>query len=82
MHRRLRRDHRLGNDYFATRGCAPEATAGTVHYPGTYLAGVYNSLSDERGGMAIVNESMVNAPNWLTTTFRIEGGPRSGSARY
>ncbi|MCZ4584325.1 trehalose-phosphatase [Rhodococcus opacus] len=65
----------LGNGYFATRGCAPEATAGTVHYPGTYLAGVYNRLSDERGGMAIVNESMVNAPNWLTTTFRIEGGP-------
>ncbi|MFV9458073.1 trehalose-phosphatase [Rhodococcus sp. NM-2] len=65
----------LGNGYFATRGCAPEATAGPVHYPGTYLAGVYNRLRDERAGMEIVNESMVNAPNWLTTTFRIEGGP-------
>nr|WP_237723989.1 trehalose-phosphatase [Rhodococcus sp. DK17] len=64
----------LGNGYFATRGCAPEASAGTVHYPGTYLAGVYNRLRDERAGMAIVNESMVNAPNWLATTFRIEGG--------
>jgi trehalose 6-phosphate phosphatase len=65
----------LGNGYFATRGCAPEATAGSVHYPGTYIAGLYNRLRDERAGTEIVNESMVNAPNWLTTTFRIEGGP-------
>ncbi|AWK71777.1 trehalose-phosphatase [Rhodococcus oxybenzonivorans] len=65
----------VGNGYFATRGCAPESGAGAVHYPGTYLAGVYNRLSDERSGMTIVNESLVNAPNWLATTFRIDGAP-------
>lgn len=39
----------LGNGYFATRGCTPESPAGTVHYPGTYLAGVFNRLSDRIG---------------------------------
>lgn len=34
----------LGNGYFATRGAAPESIADGVHYPGTYLAGVYNRL--------------------------------------
>ena len=32
----------LGNGYFATRGAAPESTAGDIHYPGTYVAGVFN----------------------------------------
>ncbi|MDV7245286.1 MULTISPECIES: trehalose-phosphatase [Rhodococcus] len=62
----------VGNGFFATRGCAPESAAGAVHYPGTYLAGIYNRLSEERSGMTIVNESLVNAPNWLATTFRVE----------
>ena len=35
----------LGNGYFATRGAAPEAAADTVHYPGSYVAGVYNRRS-------------------------------------
>ncbi|WP_083395410.1 trehalose-phosphatase [Rhodococcus koreensis] len=65
----------VGNGFFATRGCAPEAPAGPGHYPGTYVAGVYNRLSEERSGTALVNESLVNVPNWLTTTFRIDGGP-------
>ena len=30
----------LGNGYVATRGAAPEARADSVHYPGTYAAGV------------------------------------------
>ena len=34
----------LGNGYVATRGAAPESSADAVHYPGTYLAGVYNRL--------------------------------------
>jgi alpha,alpha-trehalase len=65
----------LGNGYFATRGCAPEATAGPIHYPGTYVAGLYNRLTDEVHGTAVDNESMVNLPNWLSLTFRIDGGP-------
>ncbi len=64
-----------GNGYFATRGCAPECKAGEVHYPGTYAAGVYNRLSDEIAATKVDNESLVNLPNWLPVTFRINGGP-------
>jgi len=64
----------VGNGLFATRGAAPECDAGGVHYPGTYVAGVYNRLSNEKAGRTIVNESLVNAPNWLPFTFRVDGG--------
>ena len=64
----------LGNGYFATRGAAPESKAGQVHYPGTYGAGVYNRLLDDVSGTEIDNESLVNLPNWLALTFRIDGG--------
>ena len=64
----------LGNGYFATRGAAAEATADGVHYPGTYVAGVYNRLRAEVAGRVVENESLVNAPNWLPMSFRAEGG--------
>ena len=64
----------VGNGYFATRGAAPESKAGQVHYPGTYAAGVYNRLVNDVSGAAIDNESLVNLPNWLALTFRIDGG--------
>jgi alpha,alpha-trehalase len=64
----------VGNGYFATRGAAPESKAGQVHYPGTYAAGVYNRLLDTVSGVTIDNESLVNLPNWLALTFRIDGG--------
>lgn len=64
----------LGNGYFATRGAAPESKAGQVHYPGTYVAGVYNRLVDNVSGTEIDNESLVNLPNWLALTFRVDGG--------
>ena len=70
----------LGNGYLATRGAAPEQTAGTVHYPGTYVAGCYNRLRDIVAGQAIENESLVNVPNWLPLTFRAEDGPWFGQA--
>ena len=66
----------LGNGRFATRGATPEHPAvEDLHYPGTYVAGVYNRLSDEKAGREITNESLVNLPNWLLLTFRAEGGP-------
>ncbi|MCP2627724.1 glycoside hydrolase family 65 protein [Mycolicibacterium smegmatis] len=65
----------LGNGYFATRGCAPEAPAGRFHYPGTYVAGIYNRLTDEIAGHRTDNESLVNLPNWLALTFRFDDGP-------
>ncbi|MGV0871239.1 trehalose-phosphatase [Mycolicibacterium sp. XJ879] len=64
----------VGNGYFATRGAAPESKAGQVHYPATYAAGVYNRLEDLVGGTGIDNESLVNLPNWLPLTFRIDDG--------
>jgi len=64
----------VGNGYFATRGAAPESKAGQVHYPGTYAAGVYNRLDDLVGGTGTQHESLVNLPNWLPLTFRIDGG--------
>jgi alpha,alpha-trehalase len=64
----------VGNGYLATRGCAPEARAGVSHYPGTYAAGVYNRLTDTVSGGVVQNESMVNLPNWLPLTFRIDSG--------
>ena len=64
----------VGNGYFATRGAAPECKAGQVHYPGTYAAGVYNRLDDVMSGTEIDNESLVNLPNWLPLTFRVDGG--------
>jgi alpha,alpha-trehalase len=65
----------VGNGYFATRGCTSESTAGGAHYPGTYAAGVYNRLSDQVDGHTVTHESLVNLPNWLPLTFRINAGP-------
>jgi alpha,alpha-trehalase len=60
----------LGNGVFVTRGAAEEARADGVHYPGTYLAGGYNRLATEIAGKTIVNEDLVNFPNWLPLNFR------------
>jgi alpha,alpha-trehalase len=64
----------LGNGYFATRGAAPDAVADETHYPGTYLAGGYNRLTTEVAGRSVENEDLVNLPNWLPLTFRIDDG--------
>ncbi|MDA8318766.1 MAG: hypothetical protein M0030_02980, partial [Actinomycetota bacterium] len=63
-----------GNGYLATRGAAPEARADGVHYPGTYVSGVYNRLATAVNGQVTEDESLVNLPNWLPLTFRIDGG--------
>ena len=65
----------LGNGYFATRGAAEEAEAGDVHYPGTYLAGCYNRLETIVGERGVINEDLVNLPNWLCLSVRLEDGP-------
>ena len=65
----------LGNGYLATRGAAPEHRAGEVHYPGTYLAGVYNSLASVVQGEETVDEHMVNIPDWLPLDVRVGDGP-------
>ncbi|WP_051795887.1 glycoside hydrolase family 65 protein [Streptomyces sp. NRRL S-87] len=67
----------LGNGRFATRGSAPEAVAGPVHYPGTYLAGCYDRLTSEVAGHRVVNEDTVRLPDWTALRYRClpEDGP-------
>ncbi|HSJ44358.1 MAG TPA: glycosyl hydrolase family 65 protein [Euzebyales bacterium] len=60
-----------GNGYFATRGAAPFAGADGVHYPGTYIAGLYDRLETTIRGHVVANEELVNLPNWLPLTFRL-----------
>ncbi|MBN2035351.1 MAG: glycoside hydrolase family 65 protein [Chitinispirillaceae bacterium] len=64
----------LGNGYFATRGAAEESPADDVHYPGTYLAGGYNRLPSRVADRTIINEDLVNFPNWLVLKFRAGDG--------
>ena len=59
----------LANGYLGTRGAAPECGADAVHYPGTYLAGVYNRLQTALDGQTLEDEHLVNAPNWLPLRF-------------
>ena len=71
----------LGNGYWGTRGAASEDDADGIHYPGTYFAGVYNTVTTERNGVAADSESMVNSPNWLPLWFRIDDGDWFSPAR-
>lgn len=55
----------LGNGYFATRGAGIEDTDDGVHYPATYVAGVFNRLRSAIDGTTREDESIVNLPDWL-----------------
>lgn len=65
----------LGNGYMATRGARPEHHDDGVHYPGTYLTGVYNRATGVIHGHALEEEHLVNVPNWLPLDLRIGDGP-------
>jgi trehalose/maltose hydrolase-like predicted phosphorylase len=62
-----------GNGYFCTRGAAEWEEADGVHYPGTYAHGGYNRETTILGGLPVLNEDLVNLPNWLVLQMRIEG---------
>ncbi len=64
----------LGNGGFATRGATTDSAADLVHYPGTYLAGGYDRAVTRIGDREVENEDLVNFPNWLPLTFRLDGG--------
>jgi trehalose/maltose hydrolase-like predicted phosphorylase len=61
-----------GNGYFCSRGAAEWADADDVHYPGTYVHGGYNRETTIMGGRPILNEDLVNLPNWLVLKLQIE----------
>jgi trehalose/maltose hydrolase-like predicted phosphorylase len=62
-----------GNGYLCTRGAAEWEDADGVHYPGTYAHGVYNRETTILGGRPVLNEDLVNLPNWLVLKLRIDG---------
>jgi trehalose/maltose hydrolase-like predicted phosphorylase len=62
-----------GNGYLCTRGAAEWEDADGVHYPGTYAHGIYNRETTILGGLPVLNEDLVNLPNWLVLKLRIEG---------
>ncbi len=64
----------LANGYLGTRGAAAECGATDVHYPGTYLAGVYNRLETTLHDRSRTDEHMINAPNWLPLWFALPSG--------
>jgi trehalose/maltose hydrolase-like predicted phosphorylase len=63
-----------GNGYLCTRGSAEWEDADGVHYPGTYVHGAYNRETTILGGLPVLNEDLVNLPNWLVLKLRIDGG--------
>jgi trehalose/maltose hydrolase-like predicted phosphorylase len=62
-----------GNGYFCTRGTLAWAEADGVSYPGTYTHGGYNRETTIMAGVPVLNEDLVNLPNWLLLELRIEG---------
>jgi len=67
-----------GNGYFCTRGTAEWEDPGPSHYPGTYAHGGYNRETTIFDGRPVLNEDLVNLPNWLVLKLRIEDGPAVG----
>jgi trehalose/maltose hydrolase-like predicted phosphorylase len=63
-----------GNGRFCSRGAIEWEDAGGAHYPGTYAHGVYNRETTILGGVPVLNEDLVNLPNWLVLKLRIEDG--------
>ncbi len=62
----------VGNGYMGTRGCHATAVDDLrTHYPGTYIAGLFNSLSTKVHGEDVWNNDLVNCPNWLLCEITI-----------
>ncbi|MET7772765.1 beta-phosphoglucomutase family hydrolase [Nocardia sp. NPDC005366] len=64
----------MGNGYWATRAAHPGTTADAIHYPGTYIAGIYNRCTTVIKGWPTETEHMVNAPDWTFLSVRLDDG--------
>ena len=64
----------VGNGYLGVRGALETERAGTLSYPGTYLAGIFNKTPTRLHGRDIYNNDLVNCPNWLLLELRIGKG--------
>lgn len=63
-----------GNGYLGVRGTYEGSKNSRHHYPGTYIAGIYNRLPSDVHGQTVFNNDFVNCPNWLPLEFSIGGG--------
>ena len=63
-----------GNGRFCSRGAAEWEDVSSVHYPATYAHGCYNRETTILGGRPVLNEDLVNLPNWLVLKFQVQGG--------
>ncbi|MFF2140031.1 glycoside hydrolase family 65 protein [Streptomyces sp. NPDC058193] len=63
----------LANGVFGTRGScsATDSKTGSVHYPGTYMAGCFDHVEETVEGRRVHVEERVNLPNWLILRLRI-----------
>ncbi len=64
----------VGNGYLASRGCFEGERASDNHYPGTYMAGIYNNVPTDFQGRKIYNNDLVNCPNWTRIDFKLGNG--------
>ena len=64
----------MANGYWGTRGSYPGASADATHYPGSYMAGVFNRLSTDLMGKTVETEHMVNIPDWTYVQITPEAG--------
>jgi beta-phosphoglucomutase family hydrolase len=56
----------VGNGYIGSRGAfCGRGIFDDVHYPGTYMSGLFNRLGTEVHGRTVYNNDFVNLPNWL-----------------
>ncbi|TVR65664.1 MAG: beta-phosphoglucomutase, partial [Spirochaetaceae bacterium] len=65
----------VGNGYIGSRGafCGADMFP-DIHYPGTYVAGLWNTVGTDVHGRTIRNSDFVNIPNWLLVELRIGSG--------
>ncbi|THB72192.1 MAG: beta-phosphoglucomutase family hydrolase [Desulfovibrio sp.] len=62
----------VGNGYMGVRGAFEGEQSSFHFYPGTYLAGVFNSIPSEVQDRTIYNNDFVNCPNWTLIEFKID----------
>ena len=62
----------VGNGYLGLRGCFETQSDSENHYPGFYIAGIYNELKTSIKRKTAINNSLVNCPNWLLIKLKIK----------
>ncbi|MGS2811392.1 beta-phosphoglucomutase family hydrolase [Nocardia sp. MW-W600-9] len=63
-----------GNGYWASRAATPGTGPDGIHYPGTYLAGIYNRCTSTVEERVVETEHLVNTPDWTWVVVRHTDG--------